>query len=153
MLTPSSKKRKLTAVLDTNVWISAMIWGGPPAKIIKAAENGQIRIFVTEEIIEEISQTLQYQRLREVYESANVNRQQLMETVLRAGKLVQVKSSVSVVDEDPSDNKFLECVLASEADYVVSGDRHLVKLKKYGKTRVVTVGEFIKVLRTKKSQA
>ena len=147
MLKPSSKKRKPVVVLDTNVWISAMIWGGEPAEIILAVEKGQIRVVVSEEIVEEISRTLDYHRLREVYESVNVNRQQLVETVLLIGKLVQVGSKVEVVEADPSDNKILDCALTSKADFIVSGDKHLLRLKKFRNTQILTVAEFAKLLK------
>ena len=61
---PSSKKHALKAVLDANVWVSALIWGGKPAEIIKAAENHKITIILSEEIIKELSQVLAYPKLR-----------------------------------------------------------------------------------------
>jgi uncharacterized protein len=126
-----------------------MIWGGYPAEIIKVAESDQISIVISEEIVKEINRTLQYQRLREVYEIAGVNRQQLIEMVLQIGKLVQVTSKIRIVEEDPSDDKIIECALASEAEFIVSGDRHLLEVEKHGKTRILSVGEFIKILKAK----
>lgn len=142
----SSRKRRPNIVLDTNVWISAMIWGGSPAKIIKAAEDKKICIIASEEIIREINQTLSYPRLKQVYEKAGADRQELIETILRIGKLVQATAMINIVCEDPADNKFIECALASEAEYLVSGDKHLLKMGTYKKTRILSVGEFLKIL-------
>ena len=147
MLTSSSKKRKLNVVLDTNVWVSAMIWGGLPAEIIKAAENHQISITISEEIVEEINHTLQYHLLREIYEMTGLNREQLMALVLQIGKLAQVTSKLKIVKADPSDDKFIECASASGAEFIVSGDKHLLEVKKYEKTRILSVGEFMKILK------
>jgi putative PIN family toxin of toxin-antitoxin system len=147
MWTPSSKKRKLKAVLDTNVWVSAMIWGGLPAEVIKAAENKKILIITSEEIIKEVNQTLAYPKLKRIYEKAGVTRQELVEAALRIGKLTEVKTKVNVVHEDAADNKFLECALDSKADFLVTGDEHLLKIERYKKTRVVSVKQFLKIIK------
>lgn len=123
-----------------------MIWGGSPAKILKAAEEGRITVFISEEVIEEISRTLAYHRLREIYEGAGVSREELVETVLRIGKIVEVKTRLDVIREDPSDNKFLECAVESNANYIVTGDTHLLKIKNYKKTKIISVKQFTKLL-------
>jgi putative PIN family toxin of toxin-antitoxin system len=123
-----------------------MIWGGLPARIIKAAEEQKIRIIVSEQIIREINQTLAYPKLKQVYEKAGANQPKLVETILRIAKLVEAAPTVSIVREDPADNKFIECAVASEASYIVSGDRHLLRLGSYRKTRIVSVTEFLGTL-------
>ena len=143
---PSSKKRKLKAVLDTNVWVSAMIWGGLPAEVINAAENNSIRIITSEEIIKEINQTLAYPKLKRIYEKAGVTRQELVEAALRIGKLTEVTTKVNIVHEDKADNKFLECAFDSKADFLVTGDEHLLKIKRYKRTRIRSVKQFIRIL-------
>ena len=130
-----------------------MIWGGLPAKIIKVAEENRLLIFVSEEIIREISRTLAYPRLREVYEGVSIGREELIEAVLRIGKLVKVKTKVNIVHEDPADNKFLECALEGDADYVVSGNEHLLTMKHYRKIRILSVREFLKLLGKFKSHS
>jgi len=147
MWTPSSKKRRLKAVLNTNVWASAMIWGGLPAEVISAAEDSRVCIITSEAIIEEINQTLAYPRLRRVYEDAGVNRQELIEAALRIGKLVEVKTKVNVVHEDPADNKFLECAFDGKADFLVTGDEHLLRIGHYKATRIVSVRQFLRILK------
>ncbi len=124
-----------------------MIWGGSPAKIIKAAEAKKISILISEEILGEINQTLVYPRLKQIYEEAGVNRVELMEIVMRKGKLIEVLTKVDCAPEDPSDNKFIECASAGEADYVVSGDKHLLKIGNYKKIKILPVNEFLKTLK------
>lgn len=114
--------------------------------ILKAAEEGRITVFISEEIVEEISRTLDYHRLRELYEGAGVSREELVETVLRIGKIVDVKTRLDLIREDPSDNKFLECAVESNADYIVTGDTRLIKVKNYKKTKTVSVKQFTKLL-------
>jgi len=147
---PSSKKRRLRVVLDTNVWVSAMIRGGLPAEVIAAAENKRIHIITSEEIIKEISQTLAYPKLKRIYEKAGVARRELVEAALRVSRLVEVTTKVYVVHEDVADNKFLECAFDSEADFLVTGDEHLLKIGCYGKTRVVSAKQFLQTLKEQK---
>jgi hypothetical protein len=123
-----------------------MIWGGLPAEIVEAAEDGRISIMLSEEIVGEIARILSYPRLREIYEGAGVSREELVETVLRISQLVEVKSRVNLIQEDPSDNKFLECALDGHADYVVSGDDHLLKIEHYQRIRILSVRQFLKLL-------
>ena len=141
-----SGKHGLKAVLDTNVWVSAIIWGGLPASIVKAAEDGKVLIIVSEEILQEISKALAYPRLREIYEEIGVTREELMEAVLRVGKLVNVGTRLNIVRENHADNKFLECAVDGDADYVVSGDDHLLGLEHYQHIRMLSVRRFCELL-------
>ena len=123
-----------------------MIWGGSPARIVKAAEEGKVCIITSEEIVNEISRTLGYPRLKRVYEAAGISRQQIIEAVLQVAKLVEVKTKIHAVREDSADDKFLECAIDSKADYIVSGDEHLLKIGSYKRTRIVSVRQFLKIL-------
>jgi len=134
------------AVLDVNVWVSALLWGGKPAEIVKAAEQGKVRLVASEEILREISQVLNYPKLRKVYEAEEMSHEELIEAVLKVVQFVQVTRRVKVVLEHPADDKFLECALEAKANYVVSGDKHLLKVGKYGKIQVLSVSEFLQVL-------
>ena len=146
MWTPSSKKQKLRLVLDTNVWISAMIWGGSPARIIKAAEEGKVCIITSKEIVSEISRTVMYPRVKRSYEDKGISKQEITAAVLRLSTLIEVKSKIHAVREDPADDKFLECAVDSKADYIVSGDDNLLKIGTYKKTRIFSVKQVLKIL-------
>ena len=127
-----------------------MLWGGKPAAIIRAAEDRKVSILTSEEIIVEISNVLTYPKLEKAYQAEGLRREDLIETVLRIGKFVNVTKRVKVVREHPADDKFLECVLAAGADYVVSGDKHLLKVVRHRKTTIVSVNEFLRVLEAKR---
>jgi putative PIN family toxin of toxin-antitoxin system len=123
-----------------------MIWGGSPANIIKAAEEGRISIIASEQIVREINQTLAYPRLREIYEGAGIGRDELIEAVLRVAKMVEVTKKIELIQEDPADNKFLECALDGKADYIVSGDSHLLRIGQYQRIQIHTVRQFTKLM-------
>ena len=123
-----------------------MIWGGSPARIIKEAKENRVCIVISEDIVGEIDRTLAYHRLRRVYETAGISRQNLIEAVFQVSKLVEVKTKIKVVHEDSADDKFIECAVDSKADYIVSGDDHLLKIGAYKKTRIVSVKQILKIL-------
>lgn len=144
---PSSRKRVLKVVLDADVWISALIWGGRPAEIIKAAEDARIKIFASEEIVGEISQVLNYLKLKKVYQAAGLRHEELVEATLRIVKFIEATERVAVIVEHPADDRYLECALAAGADYIISGDKHLLKIASYRKTRILSSSELLEILK------
>lgn len=124
-----------------------MIWGGKPAEIIKIAEKRQVGIFVSEEIVFEISQVLSYPKIVNAYQGTGLKREDLVEMVLKTAKFAKPTKKVHVVEEHPADNKFLDCAMAANAEFLVSGDKHLLKIVAHGKTKVVSVADFLKLIK------
>ena len=146
MSLPSSKKHVPKVVLDVNVWVSALLWGGKPAEIVVAAEKRQINVFLSEEIVQEFSQVLSYPKIKKIYQTEGLNEEKLVEAVLKVSKFVGATEKVKVVMEHPADDKFIECAQAAGAKYIVSGDKHLLKIAHYKKTRILSVNEFLQIL-------
>ncbi len=94
----------------------------------------------------EINQVLSYPKIARVYQTTTVSKDELIQQELQIGKIVQVTSKVDIVTEHASDNKFLECALDSKADYVVSGDRHLLNVVAYSKIKMVPVSGFLELI-------
>jgi uncharacterized protein len=113
---------------------------------VKAAEDRKISVFLSEEIAAELSQVLGYPKIEKVYRP-ELTRQQLIEQVLKIGKFVKATSKLMVVQEHPADNKFLECAIAANADYIVSGDRHLLNIVSYKTIKILPVTAFVELLK------
>ncbi len=143
---PSSMKQEPKIVLDTNVWVSALLWGDKPAEIVKAAEEGRVTIFVSEQIIGEITQVLDYPKLKTVHQELGLRNSDLIESILKITKFVQVTEKIQVVKEHQADDKFIECASAAKARYLVSGDKHLLKIGSYKGTQIISVSDFLKAL-------
>ena len=126
-----------------------MLWGGKPAEIIKSAETQNVSIFLSEEIVAEINQVLTYPKIKNVYKALGLQSEDLIEAVLKIAKFVKVTKKLHVVEEHSADDKFIECAQSAKADYIISGDKHLLKVACYKQTRIVSVGEFIQIV-TKK---
>jgi len=110
---------KLKAVLDSNVLISGLLWKGSPNQIIKLSENKYIELFSSPQIIEEV--------------------EDLLSTVV----IIHPKIKVNMVKEDKDDNKIIECAIQAEADAIVSGDNHLLKIKTAENIQIMTPTQFI----------
>jgi putative PIN family toxin of toxin-antitoxin system len=119
---------------------------------VKAAEANKVTIYASEQIVGEISQVLTYSKFKSIYESEGLRSQDLIEAVLKIVKFVAVSEKIHVVTEHPADDKFVECAHAAGARYIVSGDKHLLKIVCYKKTLVVSVNEYLKVLESTKKK-
>ena len=131
----------LKVVLDTNIFVSSVFWEeGNPHKAVELALDGKIQVFASVAILEELEKVL---RLDFEEPEDMVKRQ--VNLILQYAHLVKVEVSVNAVKEDPEDNKILECAIASGADYIVTGDRHLLKIGNYGETKIVTARTLVEL--------
>ena len=132
--------KKVKVVFDTNVWISISM-----EKILKdefLQSKQELTVYVSNDIILEISKVLQYPRIAEILKKTGVREREILRVIAANCRMVNPKVCLHVVNDDAEDNKILECALASGAEIIVSGDKHLLKLGKFKKTRIVTPREF-----------
>ena len=125
-------------VLDTNVIISGL-WSGPPRKIVDNWQEGKVQVIVSQEILTE------YLAVLERFNLPTEIQEDFLLLFVESEKTVFVKPShpVVVIKEDPADNKFLSCALEGKADYIVSGDHHLLQLSHYSSIPIITPREFV----------
>lgn len=130
-------------VLDTNVLVSIAL---PRAKLhllVSAWKEGHCRLLVSGEIFEEYLRVLNYPRLQLSPEDIR----QILEVELRPyAEEVKVASRIEQIREDPSDDKFLTCAVDGRADWIVTGDRHLLRLKVFRGIRNGSPTEFLNQL-------
>jgi putative PIN family toxin of toxin-antitoxin system len=125
-------------VLDTNVIVSALVFGGVPRAILELAEAGQCELFYSEAIQSEVRRVL-----AEKFDWAPATLQQVLPALWSAGEFVCPQIVVRAVDDDPDDNRILECALAANASVIVSGDRHLLALGGYKSITIVSPRQFL----------
>lgn len=129
------------AVLDTNILVSAFIkYGGNEWKILQNAAEGKISILTTEDLLEEFHNVISRQKFQ--YNKKEI--QEMMEFIITITKYTTPTQKINKIKEDPADNKILECATAGGADYIISGDQHLLKLREYKKIPILTSTEFLK---------
>lgn len=126
-------------VLDTNVFVSGVFFSGPPYQILKAWRDGKVQLVISQEILEE------YQRVGEIlaYQFPGVDLGPILELLTVKAELTQVPSLPGPVCDDPDDDKFLACALASNSEVIISGDKHLLKVSGYCGINVLRPRKFL----------
>ena len=134
-----------SVVIDTNVIVSALLFGGKPGKLIQLWKAGQIQPLITKEITEEYLRVLAYPKFNL---SENDIGFLLNHEILPYFKAVKIKPGrwKTTIEDDPSDDMFIRCAVSGICKIIISGDRHLLDLKTYGKIRILAVSLFFKEL-------
>ena len=126
-------------VLDTNVFISGIFFSGPPSQILQSWRQSKTKIVLTEQILAE------YQRigaeLSAKYPSVNI--EPIIELFTIFGEFVETRGISETICEDPDDNKFIECAIASQSKLIVSGDKHLLNISGYKEIEVLKPRKFV----------
>lgn len=130
---------KIKVVIDTNVFISALVSGGNALEIIRLFLKGDIEAYLSPFIIAEVTRIL---REKFLWEEAKIEK--LLQLIKSKAKEVYPQVKVSIIKSKDDDNRILECALASKVDYLISGDkRHILPLKEFKGIRIVSVSEFL----------
>ncbi len=129
----------LKVVMDTNVFVSGVFFSGPPYQILKAWQSGEFELIVSPEIL------VEYRRVGEVLakERPNIDLNPILKFVLEHATLYKPSALKEPVCEDPDDDKFFACALASGSKVIISGDKHLLKVSGYQGIEVLKPREFV----------
>lgn len=133
---------KPEAVFDTNVLVSGILWRGVPFQLLKFAENKNLTIYSSLEIMSEVYRVLHYPKFKKHIDGQHTSPTELFDKIGSLCELIQVEESVNAVDADPDDNKFLSCAVAGNCIMIVSGDAHLLDLKRYHDIQILTSRAF-----------
>lgn len=138
----------IRAVLDANVFISALIRPeGPPGRIfVDLVEQEAFVLVLSVPIVDEIRRTLDDPRVRRYVRLTRPEIAAWLATLQAVAELVEVRPFVSVVASDPADDKYFAAVADGDADFVVSGDRHVLEVGQLGRVRAITPRAFLEIL-------
>jgi putative PIN family toxin of toxin-antitoxin system len=129
-------------VIDTNVAISGLLWGGPPNEILKMARSRRLGVLACDETVQELKKAITYKkfhrRLAELKVSADDVYAYFMNLALFVPSPREVPKEIL---DDPFDNIFLALAVENKAHLIVSGDHHLLDLAMYRNIQIVTPGE------------
>ncbi len=135
----------MKVVLDTNVLISATFWNGDSSKIMEKIEKKELDLVTSKEIIEEYIKVLEYKEIQEKIKNKNLEMKRTIEKIISISIVVEPQKTFEVVKEDPGDNKFLDCAFEGNVDFIISQDKHLLKLKIFSGIQIFTPIEFLKL--------
>lgn len=132
--------KKVKVVFDTNVWISIFMEKRLRDEFLRVKEN--LSVYISEDIALEISKVLQYPKISEVIRETGMHERDLLRILKVNSITVEPNVKSNAVAKDAEDNKIIECALAAGADVIVSGDKHLLELGKFKKTKILTPRAF-----------
>lgn len=137
--------KKVKVVFDTNVWLSLFMKKTLSEEFSRAL-NREIVVYTTEAILKEISRVLTYPKITHVLGASGIKQKEILRTIVKNSTIITPKRELHIVEDDPEDNKILDCALQAGADFIVSGDKHLLALGKVKKTRILTPREFLDLI-------
>lgn len=123
----------MKVIVDTNVLVSGIFFSGPPYEILNAWRDKRLQIVISPSIVEE------YQRVgKELGEQfSEIDIEPFMELLMLEGHLFNAPLLLNSVCEDPDDEKFIACAIASQTKIIISGDKHLLKLSGHKNIEII----------------
>ena len=132
----------MKVTVDTNFLISATQWDYSIAhKLLKKLILSDAKIFTTQDILDETAEVLERD-----FEYSKNEAKNIIEKILLFAKLTEPKQKVDIIKEDPDDNKVIECAIESSSDYIITYDRHLLKIKEYKGIKILKPEEMLKII-------
>ena len=132
----------MRVVLDTNVVMSGIFWSGSTEKILQLWSQGRFKLIISLAVFDEYKEIIK--RLSRKYELRSAD--SILNDIFIGADLVEPGAELVPACDDPDDMMFLELAVAGKADYLVSGDKHLLKVGNYRGGRVVKPSDFINLL-------
>lgn len=131
-------------VVDTNLFVSGLLnpHSGKPAHLIDLLplRRERYQLLISKEILEEYKAVInRFERI------SLTKRKNLLGKIRAHSNRVSPKEKFAVIKDDPKDNKFLECAVAGKADFLVTGDKHLLALKEFQGIKIITIEQWLKV--------
>ena len=132
----------MRVVADTNILVSALLFGGPPEQVFLAGLRGEIQLLTSLTLLKELEKVL-----KEKFKLSIPLVREIVEEVREVAEIVEVFSHIKAISCPDEDNRILECAVDGKADFIVTGDtRHILPLKEYSGIRILSPSEFLKHL-------
>lgn len=129
--------------LDTDVFISAFLFKGETNNLVSLWKTGKIKILISKEVLKEYIKVLSYPKFKLSKKEITYL---IEEEFLPFVEICKPKLKFDFIKDDPEDNKFLDLAYEGKVDYIISGDKHLLELKRFKKIKIVSVREFLKLI-------
>jgi putative PIN family toxin of toxin-antitoxin system len=137
----------MKVVLDANIYVSSMVnTQGNPKRIISAWQQGAFDVLISSAILDEIERVLRYPRLVKRHKQDETAIQRFLKLLENEAIIVEPTDVLGVVKDDESDNRYLECAVKGKAQYVISGDKHLLDIGEYRGIDILPPAAFVVIL-------
>ena len=134
----------MKVTVDTNILISGTLWSGDSDRILTLAEENKIRLILSEEIIEEYKEALEYEEIKEKIKIKKLQIKRSIEKIKSIADIVTPQRKIDIIKDDPDDNRILECADTGKVSCIITQDNHLLKIKEFEGIKICTPREFLK---------
>jgi uncharacterized protein len=126
-------------ILDTNVFLSGVFFSGPPYQILKAWRDGGLHMVLSQAILDE------YRRVGQILSGQfpAIDISPIIELMTVEAEIFPSYTLPEPVCDDPDDDKFLACAIASKCKFIISGDKHLLKVSGFKGINIIKPRNFI----------
>jgi putative PIN family toxin of toxin-antitoxin system len=132
----------MRVVVDTNVWVSGLLWKGLPWRLLRLAEAEKVEIWATPSMLLELETVLRRPQFEARRRELDLETWEIVAYAATLVSLVDLERIEPIVAADPDDDVFVNCALVVGAGYLISGDGHLLDLEEWEGISIVTPREF-----------
>jgi uncharacterized protein len=137
----------IRVVIDANVFVSpALKPHSKPAQIIDLVIEGKIALVLSHAIAEELRKVFRYPKIRKELRLTVSEIDETLAKIAAGTVLTPGNIKIRAVKDDPEDNRYLECAVEGQADYIISGDHHLTKLKSFQGIIIIDPAGFLELI-------
>ncbi len=129
-------------VFDANTFVSSVGWKGQERELITRCLAGEVRVGTSSDLLAELERVLRYAKLR--FDETLVRTS--LEDLLAIAEVVEIEFRLDVIPDDPTDNRVLECAVTIGAHWIVSGDKHLLRIGTFQGIDIITTAEALRRL-------
>ena len=138
------KKKKIRrVVLDTSVLVSALLFRGDVSRLVDLWKKSAFTPVISKETFEELEAVLHYPKFGLSEEEKG---EMIEEEILPFFEVVEVRQEVKGICRDPADDKFISCAVSAGADFIVTGDKDLMAVKKYKSVKILSASDFLEMV-------
>ncbi len=135
-------------VADTNIVLSAFLWGGTPREILRAAQAQQVGLWTSPALVAELQEILSRPKFARRFAALGSTPAILLDRYLALAQLVQAPALPAPVSRDPDDDQVIACAIAAQADLIVSGDDDLLSLRQHRGIAIVSAVQAVERIRS-----
>ena len=134
----------IRVVIDANVFVSAILKpNSNPDKVIDLVTQGRITLALSHDILAEIRKVLLYPKIKKELKLTTKEIREALAQIAEAAIITSGRVRLQAIESDSDDNRYLECAVEAQGDFIISGDRHLKDLKSFQEIKIVDSAKFL----------
>jgi putative PIN family toxin of toxin-antitoxin system len=132
----------MRVVLDTNIVVSGVFWGGEPRRLLALARREAVQLMASEMMLDELLDVVSRPKFVARMNAIGTTPEDILTGYRSLLTVIEPAEIKPVIIDDPDDDVLIACAVACNADYIISGDHHLLELGQYQTSKVVTLRQF-----------